>query len=511
MKSFPSISFLVALPLPMFCPLLHGQEAPPLPVRRAVVVGVDAYKDAGTFMPLQGCGNDAKAMAKSLKEKFGFKEEEVVVLTDTEVTLPKLRETLKKHLVDELPADGVGVFYYAGHGVQVPDLNGDETDGMDEALVLHDTEELNPGSYLVDDEIGEILTSVKTANMLVLFDTCHSGTVNRTSGQYAEFRTTKIAWPETSQASRSGGSGFSMKAGEGHVVLAACQPDEVANELREKDFPRLGKEGGTEACGLFTWCFREWLDGGVGVDKPLAEATKALDGLVSKVIRDTGKTYPQKPWFSLGGRDGVSLSKLLSGKAGTPGPAGDEEAVNPPAPAPELTFTPEGVAQEGAIKLDLKLNQRVFKDGEKLVIEATAEEDSHIRLYYMNAKGEVTQLFPNEHHKDNFLPKGRTVRIPGTASGFDLVMGAPYGVEALKLVASNKQFTDLQNEKWAQGLFQQVDIASLQEMSFRGIDARQGDTKYGNATVFYKVLDPAPPATEQAPAGEGPTQPGKPE
>jgi hypothetical protein len=469
-------------------------------VRRAVVVGVDVYQDTASFLPLRGCANDAAAMVALLQQRFGFKAEEIVLLKDREVTLETLRKTLRKNLVDELPADGVGVFYFAGHGLGIPDQNGDEADGLDEALVMHDTTKSHLGSYLADDEIQLLLEAVKTPNLLLLLDTCHSGTANRTTSPFAEFRTVPMQWQTARPASRSATGEFMIRSTKGHVVLAACQSKQEANELVGEDFAALGEDPTSSPCGLFTWSVRKWLADDANSKAALKVAVAGLEKLVAKVIADTGKSNPQQPWSDLGGRETASLDALLAGKAPAPVPAPGSGSPAHAAPAAEtITFTADGVALGGKIPLEMKINQRIFKEGENLVLEVKAAEDCFARLYYMNVEGKVTQLFPNEHHQDNFLPKARVVRIPGAAWGFDLQMGAPYGMEALKLVASTTQFTDLQDAKWSAGLFQQIDITSLQEMSTRGITANTGNSRYGHATVFYEVLDPKAPVPAAAP------------
>jgi hypothetical protein len=63
--------------------------------------------------------------------------------------------------------------YYTGHGKRIPDRNGDENDGMDEALVFDD-------GFLVDDKLSEILkTPDKPAELkiVLLNDCCHCGTI----------------------------------------------------------------------------------------------------------------------------------------------------------------------------------------------------------------------------------------------------------------------------------------------------------------------------------------------
>jgi metacaspase-1 len=62
---------------------------------------------------------------------------------------------------------------YSGHGGQLPDKNSDETDNLDETWCLYDGE-------LVDDELYLLLGQfAKGVRILVLSDSCHSGTVTK--------------------------------------------------------------------------------------------------------------------------------------------------------------------------------------------------------------------------------------------------------------------------------------------------------------------------------------------
>ena len=62
---------------------------------------------------------------------------------------------------------------YSGHGGQLPDANGDESDLKDETWCLYDGE-------LVDDELLRMWSKFKAGvRILVFSDSCHSGTVTR--------------------------------------------------------------------------------------------------------------------------------------------------------------------------------------------------------------------------------------------------------------------------------------------------------------------------------------------
>jgi uncharacterized caspase-like protein/TPR repeat protein len=104
--------------------------------RVALVIGNGAYTHAH---PLANPVNDAKAMTETLK-RLGF---EVVSATDTDrVGMVRALGQFRK----QMTADGVGLFYYAGHGMQVRGHNyllpvdADIADENDAALLAIDLE-----------------------------------------------------------------------------------------------------------------------------------------------------------------------------------------------------------------------------------------------------------------------------------------------------------------------------------------------------------------------------------
>lgn len=66
--------------------------------------------------------------------------------------------------------------HYSGHGTKVPDLNGDEDDGYDEALVPLD---FDRSGVILDDDLYEIFVKglPPGVHVVALMDCCHSGTV----------------------------------------------------------------------------------------------------------------------------------------------------------------------------------------------------------------------------------------------------------------------------------------------------------------------------------------------
>jgi hypothetical protein len=70
------------------------------------------------------------------------------------------------------------VISFSGHGTYQPDTDGDEADGLDEALCPYDLQ--TKGEALTDDEIRNLFLTRKAGVRIVLLsDSCHSGTVTR--------------------------------------------------------------------------------------------------------------------------------------------------------------------------------------------------------------------------------------------------------------------------------------------------------------------------------------------
>jgi hypothetical protein len=137
----------------------------------ALCIGINNYP--GTHMDLKGCVNDANDWAGELSAR-GFT---VKLLLDAQATKSAMVAAFTD-VIGTAGSNDVVVITYSGHGTYVPDTNGDEIDGLDEALCPYDLQ--TGGSALLDDEIHDLFKARKAGTRLVLIsDSCHSGTVTR--------------------------------------------------------------------------------------------------------------------------------------------------------------------------------------------------------------------------------------------------------------------------------------------------------------------------------------------
>jgi hypothetical protein len=144
--------------------------------RRALLVGINNYPDEASR--LDGCVNDVFLMSSVLQE-VGFAAENIRVVLDERATRGAIRERID-WLLDGTADGQERVFYYSGHGAQLPDYNAAEvTDHIDECLVPYDFH-WTQDSAITDDDFLQYYTALPyAAKFYAIFDCCHSGGLAR--------------------------------------------------------------------------------------------------------------------------------------------------------------------------------------------------------------------------------------------------------------------------------------------------------------------------------------------
>lgn len=156
-----------------------------VPDKLALVVGVADYPDAiaETLPDLSGPRNDAEEVRSLLVSRFGFAADAVLVLVDGAATHAAVVRAFHDHLIARAGPGTDAVFWYSGHGSQVPDASGFEASGFDSTLILSDSRSAaHDGDFdFTDDELSSLLDALaaKGARALVVTDACHSGGATR--------------------------------------------------------------------------------------------------------------------------------------------------------------------------------------------------------------------------------------------------------------------------------------------------------------------------------------------
>eukprot|EP00760_Papus_ankaliazontas_P009379 PhM_4_TR14060/c0_g1_i1/m.9976 len=152
------------------------QPIPATARRRALIIGV-TYR--GMPEQLDSCTNDARAMHAFLKSR-GFQGHEITMLVedaphaDLQPTRANIIQALQWLVRGAAPGDSL-FFYFAGHGMQVPDLDGDEDDGLDETVLPMD---FKAAGHISDDDLFAMIVRPLPpgCRLTAVMDCCHSGT-----------------------------------------------------------------------------------------------------------------------------------------------------------------------------------------------------------------------------------------------------------------------------------------------------------------------------------------------
>ncbi len=243
------------------------------PAPWALIIGINSYP---LLNSLQGCVNDANLMYQTLTSSpYNFPKDNVILITDQTATKPT-QAAICQAMVDlannpRLEQDAVVVVYYAGHGSQVQDAEGDEGDGLDETIVPSDSMRSKTPPYnrdITDDQIGAFIKklSERTQYLTLIFDSCHSGNISRDIGLEPPHADERFVPADPDHApemppvspqglwgapvtapSRDLSAGGWLPLSEGYVLLSGCRSDQTS---KERPFTQ---DGQTQRHGVLTW------------------------------------------------------------------------------------------------------------------------------------------------------------------------------------------------------------------------------------------------------------------
>lgn len=407
--------------------------APAQAAQKAVLIGAGAYPYLDEDSQLYGPENDVRAMADFLEESWGFSTSDIHILIDGDATKRKILDTIRVKLASETqPGDRV-IIYYSGHGSQVPDANGDEEDGLDETFVPTDFGKNGPREedMLLDDEIGSALAALPGREVILIADSCHSGTINRdvtqslaSKGIDARSRFLPFTGVSSSLPAVRNEEPLGRDVST-HITLSAVMPNQLSWE--------------TGGSGIFTQYLIKGL--GTGAADLNGNGRITTSELLSYIRPRT------EEWCR-----GVPRCRELQF---TPNMSPKDEAfiLQPVAPPSQPVQTVSSDSNEDISdvlpaqeqqKISLSiLPGNVHNIGDEVQFRITSSVDGYLTLFDLTAENELVLLFPTDedrtHGKTGRIKGKSPLTVPDPSYGFTFEAQAPTGKGSLLAIVTEDQ------------------------------------------------------------------------
>lgn len=215
--------------------------------KRAFLVGISHYDTALTGYQWNNINGveDINLLNPALKNQ-GFT---TTVLLDEQATFDNIVNQITQ-FTNKTKKGDVVYLHFSTHGQPIEDLNGDETDGWDEAIVPIDAYKIYrkgvyEGKYhLIDDQLNTMLKELRkkigsTGFIYVVIDACHAGTSSRANDE--AIRGTNVGFTPSRKIfkpSPDKKSHYKIEASPklSHVMfIEACRADQVNREIKVED------------------------------------------------------------------------------------------------------------------------------------------------------------------------------------------------------------------------------------------------------------------------------------
>ena len=393
--------------------------------QKALVIGVGAYPHMPPEKQLPGARSDAMKVKAFLQEQWGLAEADILMLLDTDATKAAVLDALNNWLPEgSRPGDRI-VIYFSGHGTQVRDISGDEVDGMDEAFSPSDAgRSAGDDDELTDDEIGRAFSRLPGREILLIADSCNSGTLARSvdldalAGQrdhrerYIEPDFTPDYLPRFRNEEP-----ISREVGA-HLTLSAAMPHQWAWESSG-----IG--------GIFTAHLLEALSD--------LRADANGNGIVTSAevinyIKPRTEAYCESvPRCSY-----MGFTPNMDPKNGAFVIASAEEAPDPGIIDDVTDILPEVASQ--TITIDIRPSNR-HRVGDQVSFSLTSAADGYLTLLDVTASNELVLLFPKK--EDLALGKAGRIKanspllIPDASYGFEFFAQPPIGKGQLLAIVTH--------------------------------------------------------------------------
>jgi metacaspase-1 len=374
---------------------------------RALLIGVGQYRSGGVDLP--GIELDIGVM-KDVAEGLGFKPSATRVLLHRQATLAEVRTALQQWLVEGTGPDDRVLLYYSGHGTQLPDDDGDEDDGLDEALTLHDMATVQRNGrttldgVLLDDELAETLAKIRSRQVLVLVDACHSGTATRALPGVAGLQRLGVreAVPKFIRVVPAGG-------GAARSITAAPR----AEEAHSDNYVAISAAGDSEESlatargSVFTMALHDALIGARAAGRlSPRELWQKATAYIAARLDDPRRFRPQLQGSLQLADSALPLAPVLPGQ----GPAWRKLEA--------LARDAGGVA--------VTPDKPRYREGDRMNLTLRIARAGHLNVVAVGPDDVPVVLFPNGDQPDARVAAG-ALTLPTPAMRFSFIASRPFG------------------------------------------------------------------------------------
>jgi TPR repeat protein/uncharacterized caspase-like protein len=192
----------------------------------ALVIGIDKY--SAPMPMLKTAASDAKAVASTLAERYGFN---VISLLDQDATRAHILNALNQYRFSLNESDNL-IIYFAGHGYS-------DKDAERAYWLPIDAESVMSANRISADDLTSVVRTLRARHVLIVSDSCYSGALTRdpdmptrSDGQPAFLNRMLKGRSRTLMAS-GGDEPVSDDGTEGHSVFAYA----VLTALKQDDQP----------------------------------------------------------------------------------------------------------------------------------------------------------------------------------------------------------------------------------------------------------------------------------
>ena len=388
-----------------------GLHAPVQPSNHALIITVSEYRRS----PLPGVLTDRK-LANELAQRFGVPAENIVELSEEQVTREGLKQALARMNQVIMPGDRLYV-YFSGHGAR---FFSKATGKCAESIVMQDMR------VVTNTEFAGMLKplSAKTDKTIVMLDSCHSGGVaqaasSRDIAPAAQMRA-KFS-PEASSpqcAAAVNDRGFSQTRGadldttdNNLVILAAARNNEVAWD--------------TSKGGALTYNFEQCLNGSAtdsdhSGSLSMQELTACVQGRLDKTQEEAARQHA-----TLAGNSALVPAFVNSGPVD----------AAPAAVDPLATLNDIYSQRDDRWLVQATFSRPRLKIGTNLAMSIRSQRDGFVYMFYQGTQpGSFYLLFPNQLDSNNAIAANQDLNLP--RQDWNVTALGPRGIDHVMVMVS---------------------------------------------------------------------------